>query len=47
MKNNYKVYFENGNERIFTSEGVYNLIGYLCFVLGYEQNEIWKIEKID
>ena len=42
----YKVYFENGNERIFSTDGIYNLVGYLCFVLGYEQHEIRKIEKV-
>ena len=42
----YKVYFENGNERIFSTDGIYNLVGYLYFVLNYEQHEIRKIEKV-
>ena len=45
--NDYKVYFVDGNQKIFSAVGMYDLISYLCFRENWLQNAIWKIEKIE
>lgn len=42
----YRVHFIDGNQRIFSVCGMYDLISYLCFEEGYRQTDIWKIEEI-
>lgn len=42
----YKVYFRDGNQKIFCAKGMYDLIAYLCFSLKYSQDDFYKIEEI-
>lgn len=42
----YRVYFRDGNQKLFCAKGMYELISYLCFELKYEQDDFYKIEEI-
>lgn len=42
----YRVYFRDGNRKLFQAKGMYDLIAYLCFELKYDQTDFYKIEEL-
>lgn len=42
----YRVYFRDGNQKIYTAKGIYELIFYLCVELEYAQDDFYKIEEL-
>lgn len=44
---NYRVYFKDGNQRIFEADGLFDLISYICYELWYQQDDVYKIEEVE
>lgn len=42
----FKVYFRDGNQRIFSAENIYQVVNHVCFVLNYDAEDIIKVEEV-
>ena len=42
----YRVYFRDGNQKLFEAENMYVVINYICFDLNYNASDIIKIEEV-
>ena len=42
----YKVYFKDGNQKLFEADGIFDLICYLCYKMNYTQKDFYKVEEV-
>lgn len=43
----FRVYFRDGNQKLFEAENMYAVLSYIYFVLHYNASDITKIEEVD
>lgn len=42
----FKVYFRDGNQRLYLAKNIQNILDYITVSLGYSAKDITKIEEV-
>lgn len=46
-KKTFKVYFNDGNQKLIEAPNIYVAVQYVCFELNFSAGDIYKIEEIE
>ena len=42
----FRVYFTDGNQRLYEAENLYSLVAYIYFELNYSEGDVYKVEEV-